>query len=407
MTPPATEMLSHLTDKQRLRIDLILKRILDRRQVTRAELSDSLGMSGSSIAKYVKMLLDAGFVREAGNPIEGQGGRSAVLELEASVGFNIAIVLRLNTVSGGLVNLRGDVVETRNYPVYYGINSHELLELIQSLIRELVESVAERGKNLFGIGIAMGGALDQRSGVSHGYRYASDWGIVPVKSMIEDEFRVPCFVLHDTNAVVAGEKYFGFGLGVPNFLTVWIADGVSLGAVINGEIYLGNDGYLGEFGHIQAEESGPLCYCGHSGCLETVTKESFIVERAVAGLRSGVHSEISALSSGDPDNIRIDDLKTAANNGDRFCKLIFEEAAGHLGRKLSDIINVLNPGLVTFRGSVIDGNHFFFENIQRIILNRSVRNISNSIQLKYAEVDDQIQMRGLGSWVLTNYFVGQ
>ncbi|HUX22810.1 MAG TPA: winged helix-turn-helix transcriptional regulator, partial [Spirochaetia bacterium] len=80
-------MLSHLTDKQRFRSDLILKRILDRRQITRTELSASLGMSSSSIAKYVKILLDAGFVQEVEKSLEGQGGRSAVLELDPAVGF--------------------------------------------------------------------------------------------------------------------------------------------------------------------------------------------------------------------------------------------------------------------------------------------------------------------------------
>lgn len=72
-SPPAAEMLSHLTEKQRFRTDLILKRILDHRQVTRTELAESLGMSSSSVAKYVKTLLDAGFVQEVPNAIDGQG----------------------------------------------------------------------------------------------------------------------------------------------------------------------------------------------------------------------------------------------------------------------------------------------------------------------------------------------
>ena len=227
-----------------------------------------------------------------------------------------------------------------------------------------------------------------------------------VKQIVEERFAVPCFVLHDTNAIAVGEKHFGYGVGVSSFLTVWISDGVSLGAVINGEVHLGNDGFLGEFGHVHAVENGPLCYCGHSGCLETVTKESYIIEKVAAGLRSGVHSEISTLTGGDPRRMTIEEIKKAANDGDRFCKLIFEEVAGHIGAKLSDVINVLNPGLVTLRGSVIDDNPFLFENIYRIIHNRSVRFTSNSVQLNYGRCGEHIGIKGLGSWILSNYFLG-
>lgn len=402
----APGVLAELTDKQRQRTGLILKQILDHGQLTRPELSTSLGLSVSSIAKYVKPLIDGGFVREVERSEDGPVGRSAVLELDPTIGCNIVLMLDLNTVHAALVSLRGDIIVSKDEPVFFGIRADDLLGRMLDAIRGLVAEVEQRRRTLFGIGIGMGGAINQLTGVSYDYRYASEWGIVAVKQIVEERFAVPCFVLHDTNAIAVGEKHFGYGVGVSSFLTVWISDGISLGAVINGEVHLGNEGFLGEFGHVHAVENGPLCYCGHSGCLETVTKESYIIEKVAAGLRSGVHSEISTLTGGDPRRMTIEEIKKAANDGDRFCKLIFEEVAGHIGAKLSDVINVLNPGLVTLRGSVIDDNPFLFENIYRIIHNRSVRFTSNSVQLNYGQCGEHIGIKGLGSWILSNYFLG-
>lgn len=399
-----SQVLPQLSNKQQFQVGRILKEFLGKRYVARAELSQRLGLNISSIAKYAKILVQTGLVREAdAEAAEGAGGRHAFLELNPRAALSLVVMLDLHQIRGALVTLRGEVVETYDLPAYFDIEADELVSRIMGIIEHLSQRAKGLLQPLLGIGIGMGGYVDQYNGISHGYRYARHWGTVKLKSLVEERFGIRCSVIHDTNAAVAGEKFFGFGNGVDNFLTVWIADGVSLGMVISGDVYLGTNGFLGEFGHTQAEENGVLCYCGHKGCLETVTNEEYIVRRCRDGLKNGVYSEVLALSDNDPECVTIETVKQAANNGDRFTKMIFEEVASHLGRKLSDIINVLNPGLVTFRGSVIDGNHFLFDNIKRIVLNRSMRNISNTIQLRFSEKDTAIRLRGLASWVVSDY----
>jgi N-acetylglucosamine repressor len=397
-------VLSELTRKQRLQANAIIREILKRRRVTRTGLAHALGLSASSIVKYVKALLDMGLLRETGKHESAVGRRSSVIELDPDVGVNIAVLLDLDFIQGALVNSIGEPVKVLQVPVHFGIDAGELIERIYRTIEALVAEAEGRGKRIFGIGIGLGGSVDQNKGISCEYRYATGWDSVPLRSIVEERFRHPCFLIHDVNAVALGEKYYGFGIGVKNFLSVWIAEGVSMGIVVNEEVYLGSEGFLGEFGHIQAVDGGPLCYCGHAGCLETVTKEKYILARCAEGLGKGVNSEVLRLCGNDPAGIAIDHVKKAAENGDRFCKGLFEEVAHHLGSKLSDIINVLNPALVTFRGSVIDGNRFLFQNIERIALNRSLRNISNSLKMRYAGQDEAIRLRGIGSWILLNSF---
>jgi predicted NBD/HSP70 family sugar kinase len=60
------------------------------------------------------------------------------------------------------------------------------------------------------------------------------------------------------------------GRGIDNFIVVTLENGVGLGIVINGQVYRGQKGIAGEFGHTTVEPDGPLCRCGLKGCLEAV-----------------------------------------------------------------------------------------------------------------------------------------
>ncbi|MEX2445611.1 MAG: ROK family protein [Alkalispirochaeta sp.] len=401
--PFLSRLLPEFTDKQCYQVGRILREVFAGQSVTRGDLSLSLSLDVSSIAKYTKALVEAGVLREVTRNVDGRTGRQTELELDHAAALNMVVILDLHRITGALVDLSGEVVVQETAPMHFGIDASDLLDSIFGVLRRLKDHASQTNPNILGIAIGMGGAVDQNNGISYRFRYSQNWDSVELATMVEERFNLPCYLIHDTVAAVAGEKYFGYGRGVDNFITVWMADGVSLAMVINGEIYLGNNGFLGEFGHTQAVEEGTLCYCGHSGCLETATNSDYILRRATDGLRRGVDSELRASAGKDMDKLGIDAVKAAASRGDRLAKSIFEDVAFHLGNKLSDVINVINPGLVTFRGAVIDGNPFLFDNIERILLNRSMWNISNHIELRFADRDSAIRLKGLAGWVLANY----
>ncbi|MFX8082907.1 ROK family protein, partial [Acinetobacter baumannii] len=46
--------------------------------------------------------------------------------------------------------------------------------------------------------------------------------------------------------------------------------GIAAGIISNGQLYTGNSGFAGEFGHIHIADNNKQCICGKKGCLETV-----------------------------------------------------------------------------------------------------------------------------------------
>jgi predicted NBD/HSP70 family sugar kinase len=95
---------------------------------------------------------------------------------------------------------------------------------------------------------------------------------------------------------------------------------------------------------------------------------------------------------------------TAANNGDRFARNLFEAVGEALGDKLSDIVNVFNPQLLIFRGQIIDGNKFLFDTVQRIVSNQILRHTADPLKIRYAEKNENIDVKGVNAMILMNYF---
>jgi predicted NBD/HSP70 family sugar kinase len=121
-------------------------------------------------------------------------------------------------------------------------------------------------------------------------------------------------------------------------------------------------------------------------------------------LHKGVNSEVLKYCENDFSKLKIEHLITAANNGDRLSRNVFEQTGRHLGEKLADIANIFNPEMIVLRGPVIDGNRFLFETIERVVMNLSLRQIAKTMRIVYSEAQSDIRVQGISSVILHDYF---
>jgi len=397
-------MFSEYSPIQKSRMSTILKSILNNKKITRNRLGEILRLSPSSIVKYIKILMELGLVQETDQELSPVGRRSTFIQLNPAGQINIAVSLDVSEMKGVLINTVGKVLSEHSVPIFFGIDKDELLAALLQLLDGLVAEAAKFKKKIFGIGIGLGGYIDPKHGVSHEYLFAKNWYDVPLKAQIEKAYNIPCFLVNDANACALGEKYYGRGLGVEHFLCVWLGEGIGMGIIVNGEIYTGNSYYAGEFGHTHATNNGRLCFCGHTGCLETISSKQYILSAVREGLHQGVNSEVLKYCDNDFSKLKIEHLVTAANNGDRLARNIFEQTGRHLGEKLADIANIFNPEMIVLRGPVIDGNRFLFETIERIVMNSSLRQIAKLLKVTYSEEQSDIRAQGISSVILHDYF---
>jgi len=389
---------------QRQRMNTILRAVLETPRATRGALSDRLGLSSSSIVKYAKSLIDKGLIRETDREESTGGRRSSVLELNPDAGLAVAVVLDATAVRGCLMDVSGRALTEECAPSRQGIPRDELLAVIYGLIDTLLASAKQDGRRILGVGIGIGGHIDPSSGISHEYLYARDWYDVPVRRLVEERYSVPAYLVKDANSCALGEKYRGRGIGVEHFLCVWMGEGIGMGIVVNGELYQGRSSYAGEFGHVHAVDDGQLCFCGHTGCLETVCSQQSILAACCSGLRQGVNSEILKHCGGDIQNIGIQHVIAAANDGDRFARNVLGQAGDVLGTKLSDVADLFNPELIILRGPVIDGNSFLFERLRGVVMDQSLRPTARALRMEHSSERTDIRFAGIGCAILVDYF---
>jgi predicted NBD/HSP70 family sugar kinase len=191
------------------------------------------------------------------------------------------------------------------------------------------------GSHLLGVGLGVPGIADARAGVVDSP--VLGWNRVPLGPMAHERIGVPVLLDNDVNTLAGAERLYGRGRGVENFVTVTIGRGVGLGIVVGGELYRGAHGGAGEFGHVRVVDDGPLCHCGHRGCLEALVSDIALVD---AARRSG---QLGA-------DAGIDRLRDLAESGSEAARGLFASAGTTLGHAVAGLVNILSPQLVLVSG---------------------------------------------------------
>ena len=109
------------------------------------------------------------------------------------------------------------------------------------------------------------------------------------------------------------------------------------GIVYKGEVITGQQSIAGEWGHMSINPSGPACYCGQRGCVETYI--------------SGGGAETRYAEQYEEKRSFVE-IEQAYRRGDsravEFMKTFFR----NFGRSLANVIDVLDPDVVVMGGGL-------------------------------------------------------
>ena len=142
---------------------------------------------------------------------------------------------------------------------------------------------------------------------------------------------------NDANCCALAEATLGAARGYKSVFGVILGTGVGGGIVIDGCALNGHHGIAGEWGHNPMRGESLPCYCGRTGCIETVCSgpalESYYESKA--GRKFSLQQIASATSIGE--SIAIETLERL--------RIKFAEALGA-------VINLLDPDVVVIGGGV-------------------------------------------------------
>jgi len=347
MAESSLSCLSSLSFWKRQRGMEILRTILEKGPQTRDQLCQSTGLTRASIINYTQLLSRESILRAKGT----EAGRLLSYHLSPSLGSMLAIVVA-KSVQAIIVSLDGTILAQSAKVTFPSPLSPELfLTSVQAAVDQVRDGLGR--SDMLGMGVAIGGYIDPKNGISHTFYQTEGWKDFPLGETLKHAYNLPVFIMNDVKAATLGEKYHGLARAYDDALLVWLGDGTAMGVILNGKPYDGASYSAGEIGHVKITGGDRLCYCGQVGCLETMTTEKRIME--------AYHRLVMQVGGMD---LPYESIVQDANNGNRFAQKAFEEAITALSDTLSTLCMAFNPQAVLMLGPVIDGNPYLFEAIK-------------------------------------------
>lgn len=245
----------------------------------------------------------------------------------------------------GLANLASGTVEELLVTPTETTDSARFLELIGDSIRQIKAKADAEQINLAGVGVGIPGFVFAGGMVDSTYGFLAFMEDYPLAAYLEEQHDLPCLLDNDARVVALGEALYGQGQGFDRVLVLTLGTGLGLGFTINGKL----DGQLPFAhmgGHMTITANHTVCYCGKTGCLESLVSSTGIVRLAS---QIGWRQKYPSLP------LTAEAIFQAKQAGNPDAKTIIEEYMGYLRTGIDNYVNLYAPDLIVLGGGLAKG----------------------------------------------------
>lgn len=242
------------------------------------------------------------------------------------------------------------VIARKRVPTEGNRGYHHVLLQIRKLIELLTE---ESGIQPEQVGIGTPGSIYPPTGhlKNSNSTHLNDQ---PLLVDIQNILQIPVALANDANCFALAETHMGI---VPDLAPdakvvfgVIMGTGVGGGLVVNDQILNGANGIGGEWGHNFLNESGGECYCGKTGCVETIISGPSLERFYTAA--TGKYKSLK--------NIVLDQAT------DPVAKATIDRLIKYFGLGISTIINIIDPDAIVIGGGVGNIDLLYTKGIEEV-----------------------------------------
>jgi len=174
----------------------------------------------------------------------------------------------------------------------------------------------------------------------------------------------PVTVGNDATCAALAEWQRGAARGVDDLLMITLGTGIGGGIVVDGHLYIGRNGFAGEFGHMVVDPNGPPCVCGRQGCWERYASGSGLAQLARTAAVGGRLRRVVHLAGGDVELVRGEHVQAAAEEGDPGALAVIDEFARWVALGLVNLTNAYDPAAFVLGGGLAVGAHLYLAPIR-------------------------------------------
>ena len=320
---------------------IVLTYIRDRAPISRAEIARETALQRSTVSSIVQTLVEESFVEEIGAGESSGGRKPTMLKLRTDEPVAIGVDITPTVVNIATADLAGQIIHLETFPT-----AADRAQNFQKIVKRIFLIKTYLKNPDVKIGVSVPGVVDQASGLVT-YVPFFHWKNWQLKQELNEATGLPVTVDNDANAVALADLWFGMPEvhNIKNFASLLVAEGIGTGIIFDGQIYRGNKGAAGEFGHMiiggtDRENNNVVCSCGNTHCWESFASNRATVRRFAALTENGN---------------RLDDVNrifSLARQGDAVALKVVNETAYYLGLGIVNLLVGLSPELVIVSGKI-------------------------------------------------------
>lgn len=286
----------------------------------------------------------------------------------------------------------GKGVEVKDKIKFPTIDVDSTIGKLKDSVREIMSRNALAAENVWGIGVSCGGPLDSKRGIIMSPANLPGWDDVRIVDILENEFGVKSALQNDANACALAEWKYGAGMGCDNMVFLTFGTGMGAGLILDGELYSGENGNAGEVGHVRLSDFGPVGY-GKSGSFEGFCSGGGIAQLAKSMARERIQRGVVpdlVDAAGGIDNLTAKIVAEMAEKGDELSLEILKVTGRFLGKGLSVIIDILNPGKIVIGSVYARSGHLFSKYTQEVVAKEALSGAAEVCEVVPAALGESI-----------------
>lgn len=253
----------------------------------------------------------------------------------------------------GIIDANYNIIDKKRFSTNPEQGPDSALDKIITRIEKLCRKVEIKPEDLTGIGIGCAGPIDTTKGIIMNPYTLPGWENFSITEKLHNYFNVPVLIENDVNVVLLGEIHIS-RLYKQHVVLAMFGTGVGISVYQGERLYSTHTNYNPELGHIIISETGPDCYCGNSGCIESLVSGKALNERAAEFGFSDFR-----------------EVYESYLNGSEIAECYIDQSAKYIAAGLWNVMLVFHPGVIILGGGIMEEYYnLFIDRIMQYLPNK-------------------------------------
>jgi predicted NBD/HSP70 family sugar kinase len=232
-----------------------LAHLLERGQLTRADLRDLTGLSKPTISEALRRLTEAGLASVVGHISGGPGPNAEVYAANADAAYAIAVSVRdsgdidIPSLTAAACDLTGEIRGRAEMTVDF-LNT-DPVTAVAEIVDRLRDEAAMPASRLVHVQLAVAASYDAQTESIHHVGVTGGWNRPGLVGEIRDRLGTRVGVDNDVNLAAVAERRRGVAREADGFALLWLGEeGLGLAIDLGGTLLRGARGGAGEIGYM-------------------------------------------------------------------------------------------------------------------------------------------------------------